>query len=358
MAFFPVSPVNGQQANVGNITYQFNSTANAWNRVGTTVTQLVDGITLNITGNINATGTGQQTFLGRISTGGNVAATGNILGSHMIASGTIAATGNITGGNLTTTGTATTTLLTVATQISIGSSTFTPTQLATYNVVASNAVNSPYGALTTVISSNVITNNINSATGTFTGLVTATAGTTVTGNSNVIGNVNSSQNITAGANITASGNISGTYILGNGAFLTGVTTSGGGGGGGAGSRANVTVGTGSIANAVTTTTNAVMAKGYAIYKISTSVAAWVRVYTSTTTMAADSGRSITTDPQPGAGVIAEAITTGANVVLMSPATVGFNDNATVSSSIPVSITNLSGSSANVQVTFTYLGLES
>ena len=101
-----------------------------------------------------------------------------------------------------------------------------------------------------------------------------------------------------------------------------------------------------------------MAKGYAIYKISTSVAAWVRVYTSTTTMAADSGRAITTDPQPGAGVIAEAITTGANVVLMSPATVGFNDNATVSSSIPVSITNLSGSSTNVQVTFTYLGLES
>ena len=352
MAFFPTSPTNGQQANVGNITYQFNSTANAWNRVGTTVTQLIDGITVNIPGNINATGTGQQTFAGRISTGGNVAATGNILGASMIASGAVIATGNVTGGNLTTSGTTATTLLDVATQIAVGSATITPTQLSIYNVAASNAVTAPYGALTTVISSNVVTTTISSNTGTFTGLVTASAGANVTGNVNA-GNVNTTGLIAATGNITATGNVAGTYILGNGALLTGVVT----GGGGAGNRANVAITTASIANAAYSTNSVTLAKGYTIYKITTSAASWVRVYTNVAARTTDATRSQTTDPQPGAGVIAEVITTGANVVVMSPATIGFNDESPVSNTIPIAVTNLSGSTGTITVTFTYLELE-
>jgi hypothetical protein len=347
MAFFPISPVNGQQANVGNITYQFNSSANAWNRVGTTVTQLIDGITVNITGNINATGTGQQTFAGRISSGGNIAATGNLFGAHVIASGSITAVGNIEGGNFSAaSGTVTTSLLNVATQLTVGSATFTPTQLSTYNVAASNAVTAPYGALTTVISSNVVTTNINSATGLFTSLLTATAGANVTGNVNT-GNLNTTGNV----NVT--GNVSGTYILGNGALLTGVVT----GGGGAGNRANVSITTTSIANAAYYTGSVTLAKGYTIYKITTSAASWIRVYTNAAARTSDATRSQTTDPQPGAGVIAEAITTGANVVLMSPATIGFNDESPVSNTIPIAVTNLSGSTGTITVTFTYLGLE-
>jgi len=341
MAFFPTSPTNGQQANVGNITYQYNSTANAWNRVGTTVTQLIDGITVNITGNINATGTGQQTFIGRISTGGNVAATGNILGASMIASGSIVANGNITGGNLTTVGTITSTLLNVATQIAVGASTFTPTQLSTYNVVASNAVTAPYGALTTVIASNIVTTNINSTTASFSGLVSASA------NANVTGNVNT-------GNVNAIGNVAGTYVLGNGAFLTGVVT---GGGGGTGNRANVAITTSSIANAAYFTGSVTLAKGYTIYKITTNAGSWIRVYTNTAARVADATRSQTTDPQPGAGVIAEVITTGANIVLMSPATIGFNDENPVSNTIPIAVTNLSGTTRTITATFTYLGLE-
>lgn len=341
MAFFPTSPTNGQQANVGNITYQYTSTANAWNRVGTTVTQLIDGITVNITGNINATGTGQQTFAGRISTGGNVAATGNILGASMIASGSIVATGNITGGNLTTVGTITSALLNVSTQIAVGASTFTPTQLSTYNVVASNAVTAPYGALTTVIASNIVTTNINSTTASFSGLVTASA------NANVTGNVNT-------GNVNATGNVAGTYVLGNGAFLTGVVT---GGGGGAGNRANVAITTSSIANAAYFTGSVTLAKGYTIYKITTTAASWIRVYTNVAARVADATRSQTTDPQPGAGVIAEVITTGANIVLMSPATIGFNDENPVSNTIPIAVTNLSGTTQTITATFTYLGLE-
>jgi len=341
MAFFPTSPTNGQQANVGNITYQFNSSANAWNRVGTTVTQLIDGITVNITGNINATGTGQQSFSGRISSGGNIVATGNLFGAHVIASGSITAVGNVEGGNFSAaSGTVTSSLLNVATQIAVGSSTFTPTQLSTYNVAASNAVTAPYGALTTVISSNVVTTNINSATGLFTSLLTATAGANVTGNVNA-------------GNLNVTGNVAGTYILGNGALLTGVVT----GGGGAGNRANVAITTSSIANAAYFTGSVTLAKGYTIYKITTSAASWIRVYTNVAARTSDATRSQTTDPQPGAGVIAEAITTGANVVLMSPATIGFNDESPVSNTIPIAVTNLSGSTGTITVTFTYLGLE-
>lgn len=358
MAFFPTSPTNGQQANVGNITYQWSNTSNTWNRVGTTVVQLVDGITVNITGNINATGTGQHSFYGRISSGGNITATGNLYGANFTTPGLVNVDGNISGGNLISNNRITTSLMTATTQIAVGSSYMQPTSILSYDVNASNAMSAGYISASNLISGNIISTALVSNTGNFTGAINGSGGATITGNVQV-GNLTVTSNASHGnlnvtGSVIASGNITGAYILGNGAFLTGVTSSGGAGG----ARSNVTVGTGTVANAATTTTNALMAKGYALYKITTSAAAWVRVYTSTTTMAADSGRPITTDPLPGAGVIAEAITTGANVVLMSPAAVGFNDNATVSTAIPVSITNLSGSSTNVQVTFTYIGLES
>jgi hypothetical protein len=157
----------------------------------------------------------------------------------------------------------------------------------------------------------------------------------------------------ATANLSAVGNVQGTYILGNGALLTGVVT----GGGGAGNRANVNATTASLANAAVFNGTVTLAKGYTIYKITTSAASWVRVYTNAAARLSDAGRSQTTDPQPGAGIIAEAITTGANVVVMSPATIGFNDENPVSNSIPIAVTNLSGSTTAVTVTFTYLGLE-
>jgi len=62
MALFPTSPTNGELANVGNITYQYNSTIGAWNRVGTTVTPILDGDTVSISGNLAVTGTGVHTF--------------------------------------------------------------------------------------------------------------------------------------------------------------------------------------------------------------------------------------------------------------------------------------------------------
>ena len=347
MAFFPLSPVNGQQANVGNITYQWNSSTGAWNRVGTTVTNIIDGITVNITGNLNATGTGQQTFAGRISSGGNITATGNVQGAHLIASQSLAAGTNLSvGGNITAAGAANATsvnasLINATTQVAVGSAYLDGSQLVVNNVNAGNAVTSPYISTTTLLASNAA---LTSAT--VTGNITA-------GNISTSGSATHTGNINVG-NVNATGNVSGTFILGNGAFLTGVVT---GGGGGAGNRANITATVGPLSNAVSINSNLTGYKGYALYKITTSAASWVRVYTSTTARTADATRDQDTDPQPGAGVIAEIITTGANTVIVSPAALGFNDDNPVSNTVPIAITNLSGGVATITVTLTMLQLE-
>ena len=68
MAFFPVSPTDGQQANVGNITYQWSAATGAWNRVGTTVVPLFDQPLVSITGNLLVTGNGTSLFTSAITT--------------------------------------------------------------------------------------------------------------------------------------------------------------------------------------------------------------------------------------------------------------------------------------------------
>ena len=94
---------------------------------------------------------------------------------------------------------------------------------------------------------------------------------------------------------------------------------------------------------------------YALMKIQTSHAAWVTLYTSTVTRTNDAGRSQFTDPTPGSGVLTEVITTGSQTQLITPATVCFNE--TGSNATYAKIVNLSGSTANVQVTLTYVALE-
>jgi len=96
-------------------------------------------------------------------------------------------------------------------------------------------------------------------------------------------------------------------------------------------------------------------KTYALLKIETSHAAWVTLYTDTTSRTADSGRSETTDPTPGSGVLAEVITTGAITQLITPGTICFN--STGSTTTYAKIVNKSAGTANVQVTLTYVKLE-
>jgi hypothetical protein len=130
-----------------------------------------------------------------------------------------------------------------------------------------------------------------------------------------------------------------------------------GGGSGLLSRTAVSETTASLANGATSNISIAGAKGYVLYKIQTSVAAWVRIYTNTAARSADSSRAEGVDPLPGAGVIAEVITTGAATIIMSPGVFGFNDEALPTSVIALAVTNKSGGTSVVTVTLTILQVE-
>jgi hypothetical protein len=123
-------------------------------------------------------------------------------------------------------------------------------------------------------------------------------------------------------------------------------------------RKTVTVTTGSLANNATANVNITnAAKSYALLKIQTDKAAWVRLYVSDATRTADASRAQSTDPAPDAGVIAEVVTSGAQTVLISPGSIGFNNESTPTMTIPCTVTNLSGSTGTVTVTATIVRIE-
>jgi hypothetical protein len=87
--------------------------------------------------------------------------------------------------------------------------------------------------------------------------------------------------------------------------------------------------------------------------------AWVTVYNTTAARSADSSRTITTDPSPGSGVIAESITTGtgASTTFFSPALIGYNAEVPPTTNIPIKVYNNSGSTTTITVTVTLIQLE-
>ena len=97
-------------------------------------------------------------------------------------------------------------------------------------------------------------------------------------------------------------------------------------------------------------------KTYALLSIETSHAAWVTLYSDSTSRTADSSRNETTDPVAGSGVLAEVITSGSTTQLITPASVCFNSAG--ASTTYLKIVNKSAGTANVQVTLTFVGLES
>ena len=111
----------------------------------------------------------------------------------------------------------------------------------------------------------------------------------------------------------------------------------------------------SIANGAVSNVSITTPKTYVLYSIQTSHAAWVTLYSDTTSRTNDSTRSETTDPTPGSGVLTEVITTGAATQLITPGTICFNSAAT--GITYAKIVNKSGSTANISVTLTYLQLE-
>jgi hypothetical protein len=116
---------------------------------------------------------------------------------------------------------------------------------------------------------------------------------------------------------------------------------------------NTTSGTtASIADNASANLDLTGGRAYVLYKIQTSAAAWVRVYTSAAARTADVSRAQGVDPTTNSGVIAEVITAGAETVVFAPAVNGFNDEGPTTDVMPIAVTNLSGGDAAITVTVT------
>jgi len=191
------------------------------------------------------------------------------------------------------------------------------------------------------------TNGATGATG-VAGVNGATGATGVAGVNGATG-ATGAQGSTGATGIGATGATGATGISGN-IGATGAT--------GPGYQRNTIAGTtASLANAATGNLDVTGFKGYALYKIQTSAASWVRIYTDQASRSADSARAENTDPGTNSGVIAEVITTGANTIVIAPAAIGFNNEATPTTNIPMAVTNKSGSTGTITVTLTVVQVE-
>ena len=111
----------------------------------------------------------------------------------------------------------------------------------------------------------------------------------------------------------------------------------------------------SIANNAAANVSFTTPKTYALLSIQTNVAAWVTLYMDTTSRTNDASRGETTDPVPGSGVLAEAITAGSATQYITPGAVCFNSAGT--GITYAKIVNKSGGTTNVTVTLNYVQLE-
>lgn len=98
-------------------------------------------------------------------------------------------------------------------------------------------------------------------------------------------------------------------------------------------------------------------KSYVLLSIYTSSAAWVRIYSDSTSRSADASRSMYSDPDPGSGVIAEVITTGNTTQKITPFVFGGNLESPANENIYLRVTNLSNSTVTTTVQLTLIRLE-
>lgn len=156
-------------------------------------TAIVQSTGVLVTGFNSVTG---NVIGGNISTAGLVTATGNITGANLVTAGLATVTGNVAGGNITTAG----------------------------NVSAVGLIT----AGGNVIAANVSTAGVVTATGNITGgnIITAALmqAANVSATANVqAGNLRTTGLVSVAGNVTAAGNVAGTYFIGNGSQLTGLS---------------------------------------------------------------------------------------------------------------------------------------
>lgn len=96
--------------------------------------------------------------------------------------------------------------------------------------------------------------------------------------------------------------------------------------------------------------------GFVIYKITTSAAAWVRLYTSEAARAADASRIEGVSPPPNSGIIAEISSTETSTVTFLPAIYGFTDPPL--SEIKANIVNKSVTTSSVTLSVLMIQTES
>lgn len=127
--------------------------------------------------------------------------------------------------------------------------------------------------------------------------------------------------------------------------------------GGLGSRTTANKTTSSIANNASETGTITMEKGFRLLKIQVDKACRVRVYATAAQMTSDAARPIGTDPVGDHGLLFEFVATASGTTTLNPLVDGANMETSPSSAISISITNRSGSTGTVSVTFTYQATE-
>jgi len=215
-------------AKVDNDTTAFDGTGNIIVKAGANLTTpnigAATGTSLSATGNVQG---------GNLLTGGLISATGTVTGSTLIGS-VVTASGNITGGNVLTGGLiSATSTITSSANIAGGNLLTGGLISATSTVTGSTLIGSVVTASGNITGGNILTGGLVSATGNavFGNISTSGSGgnisganvissTTLSATANVVGG-----NITTVGLVSATGNVTGNYILGNGAFLSGVITS-------------------------------------------------------------------------------------------------------------------------------------
>jgi hypothetical protein len=99
-------------------------------------------------------------------------------------------------------------------------------------------------------------------------------------------------------------------------------------------------------------------KSYAVYSVTVSSAAWVRVYSSSVDADNDKSRVAGTPAPANSGIILDITTTGANqTTRYTPALIGYNNQPTPNTEVYVSVKNTGVAAAAITITITLLKLE-
>ena len=96
-------------------------------------------------------------------------------------------------------------------------------------------------------------------------------------------------------------------------------------------------------------------KSYMLWKVEVNYACWLRLYCDTNSRSADQSRNIDSDPLPGSGVLAEVISSGQTVQLITPGTLCFNSGG--SNTTYLRIDDRSNGTNNHTIILHYLQLE-